>query len=205
MNEFLSKREFEVWSRTLDKRLVGLVSGHLVVDAIDIISAVTPTVVYLRNTGSTLGAAFSISSNGTLSLATNWNSSSAQDDASNPSWFVFLSTPSDAIGFGRRAAGGGSYTEFMRLTSGGTLLIGTTTATTGVGLKVTVGSIATDKGLSIGSATTDPPNGVLAIKDGVTAPSSSPSGMAQIYIDTADGDLKIRFADGTVKTIVVDT
>lgn len=45
----------------------------------------------------------------------------------------------------------------------------------------------------------------IALADGVTAPSSSLAGFAQMYIDTADGDLKIRFADGTVKTIVVDT
>ena len=46
---------------------------------------------------------------------------------------------------------------------------------------------------------------VHAIRDGVTAPSASVSKFAQIYIDTSDGDLKIRFEDGTVKTIVVDT
>lgn len=46
----------------------------------------------------------------------------------------------------------------------------------------------------------------LWIKDGITAPSSSPSSVyAQMYIDTADGDLKIRFGDSTIKTIVIDT
>jgi hypothetical protein len=47
--------------------------------------------------------------------------------------------------------------------------------------------------------------GVIAIQDGITAPGSNITGMAQLYIDSADGDLKIRFADGTVKTIVTDT
>ena len=47
-------------------------------------------------------------------------------------------------------------------------------------------------------------NGGLAIKDGVTAPSTL-SGFGQIFIDSADGDLKITFGDGTTKTIVVDT
>lgn len=47
--------------------------------------------------------------------------------------------------------------------------------------------------------------GGLAILDGITAPGASITGMAILYIDSADGDLKIRFADGTVKTIVVDT
>ena len=45
---------------------------------------------------------------------------------------------------------------------------------------------------------------VLGLKDGMTAPSTI-SGIAQIYVDTADGDLKVKFGDGTVKTIVTDT
>ena len=43
-----------------------------------------------------------------------------------------------------------------------------------------------------------------ALKDGVTAPGTV-SGIAQLYVDVADGDLKIKFGDGTVKTIVTDT
>lgn len=43
----------------------------------------------------------------------------------------------------------------------------------------------------------------LYLADGVTAPTNSSS--AAIYIDSADGDLKVRFSDGTVKTIVTDT
>jgi hypothetical protein len=47
---------------------------------------------------------------------------------------------------------------------------------------------------------------VLAtLLDGVTAPSASVASHALLYVDTADGDLKVRFADGTIKTIVVDT
>ena len=42
------------------------------------------------------------------------------------------------------------------------------------------------------------------IKDGITAPSTS-SGYAYIYVDTADGDLKVKFGDGTVKTLATDT
>ncbi len=44
----------------------------------------------------------------------------------------------------------------------------------------------------------------LNITDGIAAPSAT-VGRAKIYIDTADGDLKIVFGDGTVKTISVDT
>lgn len=44
----------------------------------------------------------------------------------------------------------------------------------------------------------------LRLTDGVTAPGTV-AGIAQIYVDTADGDLKVIFGDGTVKTIVTDT
>jgi hypothetical protein len=47
-------------------------------------------------------------------------------------------------------------------------------------------------------------DGALGIKDGMTAPSAE-SGQALLYVDSADGDLKIRFADGKTKTIVTDT
>jgi len=47
-------------------------------------------------------------------------------------------------------------------------------------------------------------DGGFGLKDGITAPATL-AGFALIYIDTADGDLKIKFGDGTVKTIVVDT
>ena len=47
-------------------------------------------------------------------------------------------------------------------------------------------------------------DGYIAIGDGITAPGTG-TGEARIYVDTADGDLKVKFADGTIKTIVVDT
>lgn len=46
--------------------------------------------------------------------------------------------------------------------------------------------------------------GFMAIGDGITAPGAN-VGFAKLYVDSADGDLKIIFGDGTVKTIVVDT
>ncbi len=46
--------------------------------------------------------------------------------------------------------------------------------------------------------------GYLAIGDGISAPGAG-AGEARIYVDTADGDLKVVFSDGTIKTIVVDT
>lgn len=44
----------------------------------------------------------------------------------------------------------------------------------------------------------------LALTDGIAAPGAG-AGKARLYVDNADGDLKIVFADGTVKTIVTDT
>lgn len=44
----------------------------------------------------------------------------------------------------------------------------------------------------------------LWIKDGVTAPTAT-SGFAALYVDSADGDLKVKFGDGVTKTIATDT
>jgi hypothetical protein len=44
----------------------------------------------------------------------------------------------------------------------------------------------------------------MAIVDGITAPATV-AGKTFIYVDTADGDLKVKFGDGTVKTISTDT
>lgn len=46
--------------------------------------------------------------------------------------------------------------------------------------------------------------GVISIIDGQTAPTAT-SGRAKIFVDSADGDLKVIFGDGTTKTIVTDT
>jgi len=46
--------------------------------------------------------------------------------------------------------------------------------------------------------------GSLRLVDGILAPSTV-GGQASIYIDTTDGDLKVKFGDGTVKTIVTDS
>lgn len=46
--------------------------------------------------------------------------------------------------------------------------------------------------------------GVLSLTDGVAEPTAI-VGRAQIYVDTADGDLKVKFGDGTVAVIAADT
>lgn len=45
--------------------------------------------------------------------------------------------------------------------------------------------------------------GAWYMVDGVTAPATI-TGFAAIYVDSADGDLKIKFGDGVIKTIVTD-
>jgi len=44
---------------------------------------------------------------------------------------------------------------------------------------------------------------VFHLTDGVAAPGAT-VGQAKIYVDVADGDLKVVFGDGVVKTIVTD-
>jgi hypothetical protein len=44
----------------------------------------------------------------------------------------------------------------------------------------------------------------MSVTDGITAPGAA-TGRARIYVDSADGDLKVVFADGTVKTLATDT
>ena len=46
--------------------------------------------------------------------------------------------------------------------------------------------------------------GGIFIKDGITAPGAE-SGHAAIYVDTADGDLKVKFGDNVIKTLATDT
>lgn len=46
--------------------------------------------------------------------------------------------------------------------------------------------------------------GSLSLPDGITAPSTA-TGVASIYVDTADGDLKVKFSNGTVQFLTANT
>jgi hypothetical protein len=45
--------------------------------------------------------------------------------------------------------------------------------------------------------------GYVGIGDSITPPSTV-AGVAYLYVDVADGDLKVKFGDGTVKTIATN-
>ena len=46
--------------------------------------------------------------------------------------------------------------------------------------------------------------GSLIMPDGISAPGAT-AGQTKLYVDSADGDLKVIFGDGTIKTIATDT
>ena len=72
-------------------------------------------------------------------------------------------------------------------------------------LTITPTGSATNANLSVSGFVKATGNlGYMTIADGVDAPSTT-AGHAHIYVDTVDGDLKIKFADGTIKTITTDS
>lgn len=46
--------------------------------------------------------------------------------------------------------------------------------------------------------------GAIAVPDGINAPTNI-TGLAVIYVDVSDGDLKVKFADGVTKVLAADT
>lgn len=49
-----------------------------------------------------------------------------------------------------------------------------------------------------------PSKSVITLADGVTAPDTK-ANYTQLYVDSADGDLKAKFGDGTTKVVSADT
>ena len=82
--------------------------------------------------------------------------------------------------------------------SGGQVLIPATLSSTSTssGALVVSGGVGVAGAVNVGT--------FYGLVDGVTAPGTE-SGYARIYVDSADGDLKVKFGDGTVKTIATDT
>jgi hypothetical protein len=54
------------------------------------------------------------------------------------------------------------------------------------------------------SATVSAKTPFLKLTDGISEPTTDP-GRVILFVDSADGDLKVKFGDGTVKTIATDT
>lgn len=99
------------------------------------------------------------------------------------------------------AAGGSQIFEFAANTSGVAMYAGSTAASISLAVYNLAASV---NGLIVyADGRVRLPVGPLQIADGITAPATQ-AGFAQIYVDTADGDLKVKFGDGTVKTIVTD-
>lgn len=67
--------------------------------------------------------------------------------------------------------------------------------------RINIAKVNSSDLVEMGTATVMPH---LILTDGVTAPSSTAT-YAQIYVDTADGDLKVRFGDGFTATIQTDS
>lgn len=79
----------------------------------------------------------------------------------------------------------------------------TGTAENNTGVEILVGGTVTGSD-AIRAAFQVTHERTAALIDGVASPTVK-SGWAQIFVDSADGDLKIMFGDGVVKTIVVDS
>lgn len=94
----------------------------------------------------------------------------------------------------------GNVFAFDVVTTGATQVVGAYKTA------VVLGTFWTATNASVGelSAITNLQTPLLKLVDGVAEPTTVP-GYAFLYVDTTSGDLKIRFGDGTTKTIITDT
>ena len=168
-----------------------------------------------NNQSLNMGASGALISGGTALGQDGANNTFAQRNSTNAQVQHVYATYTDASNYERLKVGYSSSAFRVQAEKAGTgsarsLVLGTN-GTDRWTLDGSTGHFlaATDNTYDIGaSGATRPRNvfvgGYLSIGDGITAPGAG-TGQARIYVDTADGDLKIVFADGTIKTIVTDT
>lgn len=116
---------------------------------------------------------------------------------------VFLSAVNAASGVGNY----GGAIEMGRPGSGrrgGAVAVrqyGANVENTGVEILVSANTLASDQ---LQSAVRMTHERALLLVDGVTAPATT-AGWASLYVDSADGDLKVKFGDGFVRVIAADS
>ena len=69
---------------------------------------------------------------------------------------------------------------------------------------VTLAARVTETEIDIAAFATSVATTQLHLTDGITAPTAT-VGLAKIFVDAADGDLKVIYGDGVLKVIVADT
>lgn len=90
----------------------------------------------------------------------------------------------------------GNSNDFFNLLSSGEMNWGSGSGATDIEVKrVVAGSLRNSGSYEMQT---------MMIEDGITEPSTR-AGYARMFVDSADGDLKIKFSDGTVKLISTDT
>ncbi len=112
----------------------------------------------------------------------------------------------NSFGLQRMADAFGSATDTVFDAAPGTFRFGSpyavTVQSTTASSSTTTGALIVSGGVGVaGAANVGTYYGMV---DGVTAPGAT-VGYAKIYVDTADGDLKVIFGDGTIKTLATDT
>lgn len=167
-------------------------SGKFLVQALDDAYSVGTAPIDIDRSGTAITTLTFTNQYGTVTLSGDGatqtlalNATSASDDASvdlkrNSSTYARIAT----VGTAGNVVNDSDVGDLVIRTNGGAIRL---TTNSGTSTNVFVSA-----------------NNTLALRDGQTAPAAI-SGLAQIYVDTADGDLKVRFGDGTIKTIVVDT
>ena len=155
--------------------------------------------VALTGTANVFTAAQDITLNATgdtqtaLVLDNDWGYGASTAGAAIEFWRVGVKKATIHAANENLASSNGSYIAFSTLNAAASF--GERARFTGYG-HLLIGTLTDAAQLTV--------NGAMALVDGMTAPGTT-SGWAKIDVDSADGDLKVKFGDGTVKTLATDT